>query len=246
MTGMRAGKADLQAIANIVLIVVALLALGRMFVFPGAGAGTAAVGVAPSSAQELSAADWRSVVSATGVAGVPARGVLLVEFVDVECPFCSRYAESLDSTAGALGKKLEVRFAHLPLPQHRFAMPGARALECARSEGKLHAMLTALLREQAQIGLKSWGEFGAQVGIVDTVALTRCVKTGQTPAIIDSGIAVAGRIGVGGTPTVVVNGWMFSTPPSPKMLVTISAGVEHGETMRTILKRLGVAEQLTR
>jgi protein-disulfide isomerase len=35
---------------------------------------------------------------------------------------------------------------------------------------------------------------------------------------VDSGSALAQRIGVRGTPTLIVNGWRFSAPPSEEEL----------------------------
>ncbi len=160
--------------------------------------------------------DWRSLL----VHGIPeaqtVAPAVLIEFVDIECPACrSFHLNALRSAREEFGDKLEVRFIHWPLSNHRFARPGAEAAECAHRQGRFTEFLDEVFASQDSLGLRSWVNYAAAAGIGDTMAFGSCLSDpAALRARIDSGVATAERKRLFGTPTILVNGWRFPAPPS--------------------------------
>jgi len=74
---------------------------------------------------------------------------LLVEFTDVECPFCATFARDTLPEINRLfveTGRLAVALVSLPLAIHTHARDGARALECADEQAKLWPLATLLFR----------------------------------------------------------------------------------------------------
>lgn len=139
--------------------------------------------------------------------------VQIIVFSDLECPFCRRYYTTLKAIAQEYGARVHVNFVHFPLPSHRFARVTAQAAECAAIQGRADPFIEAAYGKQDSLGLKTWASFARDAGIADTFAFTRCVEKAPTFARIDSGLAIGREIGVRGTPTVLLNGWLLEVPP---------------------------------
>lgn len=150
--------------------------------------------------------------------------VKAVVFVDVECPFCAGYHETVSRIARELPNS-SVEVAHFPLPQHRFARSGAVALECAREQGQLESLLSAAYGIQDSIGLLSWTGLAARVSI-DTVALRSCLESGRPEATVERHLSVARLVGVRGTPTVIVGATKFARPPTVDDVASLVGRVE--------------------
>jgi len=162
---------------------------------------------------------WRDVARLGVPMGDSAAPVQILEFTDLECPFCKRYSEStLAATQREFGNRVAVTFVHFPLPMHRFAGIAARAAECAATQGKFAAFVREVFAHQDSLGFRRWNAFALAAGIPDTIRFGACVAETARLARVDSGTAVGARLGVRGTPTIVVNGWLYHTPPSDTTL----------------------------
>ncbi|MFP5356216.1 MAG: DsbA family protein, partial [Gemmatimonadota bacterium] len=139
--------------------------------------------------------------------------------VDLECPVCKTFHATLKAVQSRVGNLASVVFVAYPLPQHRFALPAARAMECAGQAGHATSWLDVVLRKQDSIGLRSWGEFALEAGIPDTASISRCARNPSLVVRIDSGLVLGERLGVNGTPTVFVNGWRMPGLPTREALV---------------------------
>ena len=144
--------------------------------------------------------------------------VRILEFADFECNACRRYQPILESIQDRFGAKVGMVFLHFPLQYHRFSRLSARAAECAKSEGKFWEMAGNLYRYQDSLGLKAWQSIASESGVRDTAAFADCVVRTDPLPIVDSGLAVGARIKLTGTPTIIVNGWRFSSPPTEEVL----------------------------
>jgi protein-disulfide isomerase len=70
-----------------------------------------------------------------------------------------------------------------------------------------------VFEKQDSLGLKSWSSFALDAGIQDTVMFARCAgDTVELPLVV-RGRALGERIGVRGTPTILINGWRMPAPP---------------------------------
>jgi protein-disulfide isomerase len=174
----------------------------------------------PRASRSLTAAppvripEWESVLEVGIRVGRPEARVQIAEFGDFECPACRDYQPLLSSVASRFGDSVALIFVHYPLQQHRFAIPAARAAECAARVSRFSPMRDALFAKQDSFGLRAWRAFAQDAGIGDTTAFDACVVATQPIHRIEAGKALGQKIRVRGTPTILVNGWRFESPPS--------------------------------
>jgi protein-disulfide isomerase len=160
---------------------------------------------------------WEQLVHLGRSIGDSLGTIHIIEFGDLECPACKYFQESvLSEIRQTVPATLDIRFVHLPLTMHRFARQAAVAAECAADVDRFASFIDATYRQQDSIGLRPWSQYAQDAGVVDTVEFARCVKNSSSRAAIDSGTAVAKRLGIHVTPTLLVNGWSV-TPASDEL-----------------------------
>jgi protein-disulfide isomerase len=140
----------------------------------------------------------------------PARGsakapVTLVVFSDFQCPFCGRVEPTLAEVEKTYGDKVRVVWKHQPLPMHPQAIPAAEAAAAAREPGKFWQMHDKLFENQRQLSDGVYTQLAKDVGL-DLAQFEASRKSGKGRARIQEDQAIAGRVGVDGTPTLFVNG----------------------------------------
>src|SRR5687768_16889294 len=155
-------------------------------------------------------ANWTDFLASGYTIGDPSAPVKILGFSDLECPFCKTFHASILSIRKELPYDVASVFVHLPLGNHRFALPAARALECARPESKFVEMLDVLYAQQDSFGLKTWTSYAYEVGIRDTARFARCARDTVKVQAIEDGIAIAKGLRVRTTPTILVNGWRYT------------------------------------
>ncbi len=62
--------------------------------------------------------------------------VTVVEFSDFECPYCGRFATTVDQMLKDYGDKIKFTYRHFPLSFHASAQKAAEAFECAKDQSK--------------------------------------------------------------------------------------------------------------
>jgi protein-disulfide isomerase/uncharacterized protein YciI len=146
-------------------------------------------------------------------AGQPARGaaqakVTLVEFSDFQCPYC-RGASSLLGQLAESDPNVRVVFRHMPLQNHPWALPAARAAACLHGADfwKLHDYYFDTQRElnPENIAAKS-REFVGSWGTADMAAFDQCVAGDASLDAVRRDVRAAALLGVNGTPTLYANG----------------------------------------
>jgi protein-disulfide isomerase len=138
--------------------------------------------------------------------GSPDAPVTIIEFTDLQCPYCARFAQQTWPQIKAryvdTGK---VRFASrdLPLPMHPQAQPAAIAARCAGRQGKFWEYREALFAEQGRLAQQPWDDLAGRLGL-DLPAFKACRADPTMPEAIQEDVAVAQRNGILGTPSFVV------------------------------------------
>lgn len=148
---------------------------------------------------------------------------------DLECPGCGAFHTTLVDVLGERAHDVRALFVSLPLEYHRFALPAARAAECAEEVGRFRSWIDVVYDNQDSLGLKSWASYGADAGIVDTLRIGKCAASGGTTRRIQAGLDFGSRISFDGTPTVLINGWRFPAPPSKAQLTAAIDAVLAGK-----------------
>ena len=172
--------------------------------------------------------DWKSVASSGRLLGNPAAPVRITEFADLQCPFCAAYDSSIRRVRQEFPTQVAFLFVHFPLTQHRFASSAARAAECAAVQGRFDEMTRLLYAKQDSFGTKPWLDYAREVSIHDTAVFARCISETETPTLVSAGAAAGARMQVRGTPTILLNGWRYGTPPSDTELTRAIADILSG------------------
>jgi protein-disulfide isomerase len=159
--------------------------------------------------------NWRNHLTKGTLIGPADAVVQLIEFADFECPFCASYAKDLKTILERYPQQVALTYVHYPLPNHRFAEPAARVVECAGQQGRFEAMYERLFEQQQSFGLKPWSEFATEAGLPDVAAFEICMKSTEPAQQIELGKQLGKELEVRGTPTLIVNGWKLT--PAPRL-----------------------------
>jgi protein-disulfide isomerase len=142
-------------------------------------------------------------VNVLGRADAP---VTLVEFTDLECPYCRAFHvgafERLKREYIDTGK---VRFISrdFPLEMHPNARPAALAVRCAGEQGKFWEMRHEVTLNAAALAPAVYERLAKELGL-DRDRFSACVSAGRYQADIDRDVTEALSVGVNGTPSFVL------------------------------------------
>ncbi|OGZ56342.1 MAG: hypothetical protein A3H64_00630 [Candidatus Ryanbacteria bacterium RIFCSPLOWO2_02_FULL_45_11c] len=171
-----------------------------------AGANNAAVPTVPGA--ELEAV--RALAEADHVLGNPSAPVKIIEYSDLECPFCSRFHESMKQVMDEFGKdgKIAWVYRHFPLEQiHSNARPGANGAECANELGGTQAFWdfvdAVFARQEEGLGESLFLQVAGDIGL-DQNAFSSCVSSGKHNDTIDVDMENAIASGGQGTPYSII------------------------------------------
>jgi protein-disulfide isomerase len=148
--------------------------------------------------------------------GSPIKGkkdakIVIVEFSDFQCPFCSRISAPMKELEAKYGADLAVVFKHFPLSFHKEAMPAALASMCANEQGKFWEYHDQLFANQKALMPENLKSYAQTVGL-DVAKFDACVASNKFQAQIEADMAAARDAGVRGTPTIYINGRKFNSP----------------------------------
>ncbi len=150
--------------------------------------------------------NWREFARNGNRLGPEKAAVTIVEFTDFQCPFCRKVAAELAETRKAFPDRVAIVVRHFPLNGHKFAKGAAIAAECASRQGALEAYSESLFSLQSLIGRKGWAEFARDSGVPDISIFEKCLEDPSLPGLIQRDIADGEKLGINGTPTLLVNG----------------------------------------
>lgn len=172
--------------------------------------------------------EWQDLVPIARHLGDSTAPVILIEFIDFECPACRHFhTQILPELERTLGASFSLALVHLPLVGHRFAKAAAHASECAANQGRFAAFVDAVMAKQDSLGLKTWTTFAEEIDVPDLQAFDTCVTSAELPPMVVAGIAAAQGHEIHATPTVLVNGWRVANA-TPGELIRVAKEVMAG------------------
>jgi protein-disulfide isomerase len=131
----------LSIILTAAAVLIAAVVVWRQFI-----PATPAQGVTAGAGGPEFYVDWSTMLPSGIVIGDTAAPVKIVEFADLECPFCRQFHQAtLPEVKEEFGARLALVLMHLPLAMHRFAKPAARAAECAEQQGRFAEIDSGLI-----------------------------------------------------------------------------------------------------
>lgn len=144
--------------------------------------------------------------------------VVIVEFTDFQCPFCSRhFVQTYPQIKADYIDTGKVRYVFMDFPLssiHPQAQLAAEAARCARDQDAYLPMHDILFSRQDEWGGRDdAGEvFTSYAGelALDTNVFTDCLNNGQHEAAVLADLEQGARLGVDGTPAFFLNGHFVS------------------------------------
>lgn len=169
----------------------------------------------------------------------PNAAAQIVEFLDIECSACALYHErALKPFLRAVAPSdYSLVVVHRPLPIHEFAVPAAHAAECAHEQQAFLPFVEAALVSQRTFGSAPWRDLASQAGVEDLAKFSSCVASAHDFPRVSNGNALAVRMGINATPTILVNGWELSIPPTFEALQKLVADLKSGKDIRDLVER---------
>lgn len=133
--------------------------------------------------------------------------VVIAEFTDFECPFCSKGSAVVKQLKELYGNKIKVVFKNFPLPFHENARFAHQVAMCASEQGQdiFWKAYGVFFGDQTKLAANLIKENVKAVG-VDMAKLEECLKTDRPEKMIERDIEQAQKLGVNSTPTFYVNG----------------------------------------
>lgn len=136
--------------------------------------------------------------------------VVIQEFSDFQCPFCSRVLPTVDQLMKEYGDKVRIVWRNYPLPFHKDAHLAAEAaLEVFEQKGDkgFWAYHDILFQNQRALGHENLEKYAEQIGGIDMKAFKAALDSGKHKAAVDADIAAVSKAGARiGTPSFFING----------------------------------------
>lgn len=157
--------------------------------------------------------------------GNPAGDIVIHEFSDFECPYCSQVGPTLKALLKdpVVGSRVKVVFKNYPLPSHSNARPAAAAALAAHAQGKFWEMHDVIFERQAQLSTDNLRIWAKEAGL-DMAGYDAFVSTGKANDTMDRDMMEANRSRVRATPTVFINGHKYE-PASGFSVAAFSAAI---------------------
>jgi len=142
--------------------------------------------------------------------GTPSRGpasapIVLVEYTDYQCPFCSRAQPTIAALMERYDGLIRHVFKNLPLPMHDKAQLAGEAALCAQDQGKYWEFHDWLFQNQRTMNRESMIAQAGEMGM-NAELFTACIDDGTYQAKVDADMKEARGFGITGTPGFMING----------------------------------------
>lgn len=135
---------------------------------------------------------------------------VLVEYSDLECPFCKKFELTMKQVLKEYGDKVAWVYRHYPLPFHENAQKEAEASECAAELGGnitfwnyIDAILDRTTSNGKGFALDKLVPLAEELGL-DGKKFKACLDEGTYEQKIKKEIDSAAKGGVTGTPTTII------------------------------------------
>jgi len=151
------------------------------------------------------------------VYGRPDAPVTVLEFGDLECPYCRATAPVLRELVDTSDGQVRLVWRHFPLFEvHPYALSAALAAEAAGAHGRFWEMHEELLRDQGRLTDQDLRAAATALGL-DPEEVAGDGAQAYAPAI-SADYAAGIELGVRGTPTLFVGGTRFHGKPTLERL----------------------------
>jgi protein-disulfide isomerase len=169
----------------------------------------------PKTAPAAPAPDANKIYDIPVPKNAPTKGganakVLIQEFSDFQCPFCSRVNPTVAQVVKEYGDKVQFVWRDYPLPFHKDAQPAAQAARevfAQKGNKAFWAYHDLLFANQKTLSRENLEKFAEQVGGIDMKAFKAALDSGKHKAAVEADMAAVAKAGARiGTPSFFING----------------------------------------
>ncbi len=138
------------------------------------------------------------------IRGAANPAVTIIEYSDLECPFCKQFHATMKQVMAAYPDKIAWVYRHSPLVQlHSKAPAEANAAECASEQGKFWEFIDKVFEvtptndglDPAQLPV-----IARQVGVANIPQFEACVSSNKYAMVVQADLDDATAAGMEGTP----------------------------------------------
>lgn len=176
----------------------------------------AAIYFGDGSKKTSPASTFDAVTKNDHILGNPKAKVMIVEYSDLECPFCKVFHKTMTQVMNEYGESGDVAwvYRHFPIASlHPKADKEAQATECVAKIGgnqkfwEYTNKIFSVTPSNNGLDLELLPKIAEELGI-DKTAFLACLESGEMQPKSDAGLASGKKAGVRGTPhsLIVVNG----------------------------------------
>ncbi|AFZ59026.1 DsbA family protein [Anabaena cylindrica FACHB-243] len=152
----------------------------------------------------------KAVIGDSPTTGSTQLNTVLLEFSDFECPYCAEAHKTLKDLLAKYPNQFTLVYKHFPLVQiHDQALPSAKASWAAYQQGKFWEYHDALFTNQKQLGETLYLDIAKNLKL-DLAKF----KTDRNLAdkAIKQDLQMAYKLGLSGTPSLIINSKNVSGP----------------------------------
>ncbi|WP_013320749.1 DsbA family protein [Gloeothece verrucosa] len=163
-----------------------------------------------------------------------AQKLVMVEFSDFQCPFCSKMYVNLKKFLGKHSQEVSLTYKHYPLSQiHKEAMPAALAAWAASQQGQFWPFHDRLFSQQDKLGEKLYLDIANELAL-NLEQFNRDRNSEAARSAIEQDMAVAENLGIEGTPYLVIY-----NPNKPDGKIETFSGALDISQLEKILANIG-------
>lgn len=130
--------------------------------------------------------DIREVSDTDHIRGDKSAPVTIIEYSDLECPFCKIVHSTLNELLVNNAGKVRLVYRH-GLSVHQQTIAEANAAECASAQGKFWEFIDAVFTNKpatGELNLDDLPKYAEQAGVADTSKFQECVKNASFDSIV--------------------------------------------------------------
>ena len=132
--------------------------------------------------------------------------VTIIEFSDYQCPYCKLwYEQTFTQLMANYPNQIRFVYRDLPIQGHPEAIPAAEAADCAGAQNAYWDYHNALFDARYGLGRTAYEQYASDLGL-DMTAFKACLDDHRYQQEVQADGSDAARLGLGSTPTFVVNG----------------------------------------
>ncbi|MDD4627956.1 MAG: DsbA family protein [Candidatus Peribacteraceae bacterium] len=161
---------------------------------------------APPAAPTVSYENIDPITANDHVRGTANANITILEYSDMECPFCARVHPTMEQLLKDYGGKVNWVFRHFPLSFHPNAQKAAEATECAAELGGNDKFweMTDMIYEKGSDNTQL-AVYAKAIGL-NEAAFTKCVDSGKYATKVSDMMQTGSKAGVQGTPgSLIIN-----------------------------------------